>query len=265
MTDQEYLRFDEAGSGPAVLLIHGFPLCRRMWKWQMTELANKGYRVIAPDLRGFGQSPPHYAQMRMGDYADDVVTLLDRLGIEQAVVVGMSMGGYVLLDLLERHRPRLAGAVFAVSRAGADDPAGREKRTLMIKAVENGTPGVVAESFETVLFAPDTPRKDPQLVDEIGRWMRTTSPQGLVAGLLAMRERLDYRRKLPEFEVPALVIGAQEDSTIPVDESRYLDEKLPDSTLCLVPGGGHMVNMEQPERFNACLLSFLDRLAGKGW
>ena len=246
MTDQDQLIFDEAGSGPPVLLAHGFPLRRQMWKQQMTALAASGYRAIAPDLRGFGQSPLPAGRMSMADYADDVVALLDRLGIERAVVVGMSMGGYVLLDLLERHRSRLAGAVFAVTRAGADDPAGREKRTMLANAVEGGTPGAVADSFEAVLFAPETPGRFPELIEEVGNWMRTTSPQGLVGGLIAMRDRRDYRQKLPEFDVPSLVVGAQEDRAIPVGESRDLDEGLPDSTLCEIPGGGHMVNMEQP-------------------
>ena len=263
MTDENHLIFEEAGSGPAVLLIHGFPLCRRMWKPQMGALEDRGYRAIAPDLPGFGRSPVPKKELRMADYADEMVTLLDRLDIERAVVVGMSMGGYVLLDLLERHPRRLAGAVFAATRAGADDSAAREKRTKLAEAVKGGSPDVVAESFETVLFAPETPKGDPALVEEIRGWMRATPPQGLVAGLIAMRDRKDYRRMLSDFHVPALVIGAREDRAIPVEESRYLDEQLPDSSLCILPEGGHMVNMEQPEQFNTCLLSFLDRLAEK--
>ena len=115
------MAYDDHGSGPAVVLIHGFPLCRRMWHPQIQALTNAGFRVIAPDLRGFGESDAPDGPYSMELFADDIVELLDHLGIDEAVVGGMSMGGYVLLNLLERHRQRLRGAVFITTHATADD------------------------------------------------------------------------------------------------------------------------------------------------
>ncbi len=126
--------YDDNGSGPAVCLIHGFPLDRRMWRPQVMTLASAGYRVITPDLRGFGESDATEGPYTMDLYADDLVKLLDHLGIGRAVVGGMSMGGYVLLNLLERHPDRLAAACFIVTRSGADDEAGKERRLCALPA-----------------------------------------------------------------------------------------------------------------------------------
>ncbi|MBE0596661.1 MAG: alpha/beta hydrolase, partial [Desulfuromonadales bacterium] len=126
--DDISLACDDVGSGPTVLLIHGFPLCRRMWQPQARALAAAGYRVIAPDLRGFGDSAAPAGPYSMSVFADDMIRLLDHLQIDKAVVGGMSMGGYVLLNLLERHPGRASAALFLVTRAGADDDAGKVKR-----------------------------------------------------------------------------------------------------------------------------------------
>jgi len=254
------IAYDDAGSGPAVLLVHGYPLCRRMWRPQAEALREAGYRVIAPDLRGFGDSESGDAPFSMDRFADDMAGLLDHLGIEQAAVAGMSMGGYVLLNLLERHPRRIAAALFVVTRAGADDPAGKNKRTALADEVRRGRPQAVGEAFRGVLFAEQTPARMPGIVAEVEGMMASADPQGLAGGLLAMRERKDYAPSLPSFRLPCLVIGAEQDRAIPPDQSEALAAGLPDSTLRLLPGGGHMVNLEQPEAFNAALVEFLDGL-----
>ncbi|BCR03804.1 alpha/beta hydrolase [Desulfuromonas versatilis] len=254
------LAYEEAGSGPAVLLVHGYPLNRNMWSPQRAALAGAGFRVITPDLRGFGESEAPAEGYSMARFADDLIALLDRLGIRRAAVGGMSMGGYVLLNLLERHPERLVAAMFLVTRAGADDDAGRSKRTIMAEQALAGQRGVVEETFADLLFAEQTLEENPQLVDRVTSWMRQTDPQGLAGGMLAMRDRPDYTERLPGFRIPALVIGAEKDRAVPVEQSRVLAAGIPGARRCLITGAGHMVNLERPDAFNECLLEFLQGL-----
>jgi pimeloyl-ACP methyl ester carboxylesterase len=254
------LRYTEKGDGLPVILIHGFPLCRQMWAPQMTALANAGYRAISPDLPGFGDSPPLAGPASMSSYADAIVALLDELGIDQAVVGGMSMGGYVLLDLVERYSQRLLGAMFLVTRAAADDAAGKQKRTLMVEQVEGGNVLTIPETFVPVLFAEETARRNPRLISEVRQWVESAPSSGLIGGLLAMREREDAVDKLSAFALPSLVVGAAQDLAVPPEHSQVLAQGLPNAKLTIIPGAGHMANLEQPELFNATLLDFLSPL-----
>lgn len=251
------LAYGDRGKGLPLLLIHGFPLCRKMWRPQAEALSRAGCRVITPDLRGFGESGFTSGTVSMDVYADDIVALMDHLAIDKAVVGGMSMGGYVLLNLLERYPERIAAAIYVVTKAGGDDEAGKARRTALAEAcrVQGSLP--VVEAFRSLLFAPATLTVNPALVDEVLGWMRATDPQGAAAGLIAMRERKDYIPLLGGFGQAALAIGADQDQAIPVENSRIIAEGLPDAELCILPGGGHMVNLEQPAGFNVAVLKFL--------
>lgn len=251
------LAYDSNGRGLPVVLIHGFPLSRKMWQPQVAALAKAGYRVITPDLPGFGESPPLIGPASMAAYADAVIGLLDQLGIDRAVVGGMSMGGYVLLDLVERYPQRLTAALFLVTRAAADDAAGRVRRGDLAGAVRGGDREVVPDAFEKLLFAPGILQKRPELVAAVRKWMDTAAPEGVVGGLLAMRDRKDYLALLPSFNLPALVIGAAQDLAVPPSHAEALAAGLPAAKLHIIPNAGHMVNLEQPEVFNRTLLDFL--------
>jgi pimeloyl-ACP methyl ester carboxylesterase len=228
-----------------------------MWRPQAETLSKAGCRVITPDLRGFGESGLTSEMVSMDVYADDIVALLDYLGIDKAVVGGMSMGGYVLLNLLERFPDRVAAPIFIVTKAGGDDAAGKARRTALAEAsrVQGILP--VAEAFRTLLFAPATLAENPGLVDEVFGWVRATDPVGAAAALIAMRDRKDYLPLLGSISQPALVIGADQDQAIPEEQVRIIAEGLPEANLCILPGGGHMVNLEQPAGFNEAILTFL--------
>lgn len=256
------LACDDQGSGPAVILLHGYPLCRAMWQPQVKALSAAGYRVIAPDLRGFGRSALSPGPVTMEDYADDVIALMDALGLGRAVVVAMSMGGYVLFNLAERYPKRLAGAVFAVTRAAADDEAGKLRRSALAREVAEGRPQAVVDAFKEILFAPQTLLDQPALVGRVRSWLEATAPQGLIGGLLAMRERRDASALLPTIKVPALVIGAELDRAVPPEHSQVIAAGIPGAHLTILPGVGHMANLEAPEAFNGLLLEFLASLCG---
>jgi pimeloyl-ACP methyl ester carboxylesterase len=240
------LSCDDRGSGPAVVLIHGFPLCRQMWQPQIGVLQAAGYRVITPDLPGFGLSAPLDGTASMSGYADAVIDLLDCLRIDSAAVGGMSMGGYVLLDLAERYPHRLLAAMYLVTRAAADDAAGKVRRSDLADAVRSGRLDAVPNAFEQLLFAPATLRRRPELVDMVRRWMDSASPAGVVGGL-------------PTLRGPALVVGAAEDAAVPPAHAEVLAAGLPRAELHIIADAGHMANLEQPERFNRILVDFLNK------
>jgi 3-oxoadipate enol-lactonase len=254
------MAYDDDGSGPPLLLIHGFPLCRRMWHPQIRALVSAGFRVITPDLRGFGESDTPEGPYSMELFADDMAGLLDHLGIEEAVVGGMSMGGYILFNLLERYRSRVKGACFITTRANADDGAGKERRLVLARDVMKFGPQIVAEAFEKLLFAGETIAGRPKLVGEVYGWMTANDSRGIAGGLLAMRERKDYTALLPGFTVPSLAIGAEEDRAAPPDNARAIAAAIPGCGFALIPHAGHMANLENPGAFNAALVEFLRSL-----
>ena len=254
------LAYSDRGEGLPVVLIHGFPLCRKMWRPQAGALARAGCRVITPDLRGFGESALPSGVVGMDDYADDIVVLMDHLKIDKAVVGGMSMGGYVLLNLLERFPERVAAAMFIVTRATGDDEAAKSRRTSLAEACRAQGIQPVTDVFRTILFAPETVADNPALADEVFGWIQATSPEGAAAGLIAMRDRKDYGALLGSINQPALVIGADQDQAAPAEHSHTIAAGLPDADLCILHGGGHMVNLEQPGGFNEAILDFLTGL-----
>lgn len=251
------IAYDDTGSGLPLLLIHGFPLCRRMWRPQIKAMVSAGFRVITPDLRGFGESDSPEGPYSMELFADDMVELLDHLGIGTAVVGGMSMGGYVLFNLLERYPVRVCGACFLTTRASADDEAGKERRLELARDVRKFGPQVVAHAFEKLLFAEESLVERPKLVGEVFSWMAENDSRGIAGGLLAMRERKDYTPLLAGFNLPALAIGAEGDKAAPPDNARTIAAGIPGCRLAIIPHAGHMANMENPGAFNEALLAFL--------
>ncbi len=253
------LAFDDCGSGLPLLLIHGFPLSRTIWQPQIAALQGE-FRTIAPDLRGFGESDAPDGPYSMDLFGDDMIGLLDHLGIDRTVVCGMSMGGYVAMNLLDRYPERVRAACFMVTRSAADDEAGRERRLNLAREVLEKGPQIVADAFGRILFSSGTGNGDTELVAEVCRIMARTPARGLAGGLLAMRERPDYTGRLAAFAVPSLVIGAEKDMAIPPEESRRLAEGLPDARLVIIPDAGHMAGMENPTAVNRELLTFLRSL-----
>lgn len=254
------MAYDELGAGPAVLLIHGFPLNRQMWQPQLSPLAQAGYRVIAPDLRGFGESDAPATGYSMDGFADDLIALLDALQIERAVVGGMSMGGYVLLNLLERYPERVSAACFITTKSSADDEAGRARRSAMAAEAERLGANPIIKIFAELLFCSDTMHENPELIARVTSWMRGTEPKGLAGGLQAIRDRKDYNPLLPGFRQPSLVISGAEDRAASPDAVQLFTAGLPNCQSTIIENAGHMANLERPDRFNAALLQFLNGL-----
>jgi pimeloyl-ACP methyl ester carboxylesterase len=254
------LSYGDTGSGPAVVLLHGFPLSRDMWQPQEEALAKAGFRLITPDLRGFGESDVPEGPYSMSLFADDVIALMDYLAIDRAVVGGMSMGGYILLNLLERYPERVVAACFITTRSTSDSESAKAGRLAVLEKVKKVGTRTVAELSTATLLAGETLKSNPELVNTVYRWMTSVDIRGIEGALHALLDRKDYSAVLGSFELPSLVIGADQDSAVQPVDLRILSEGLPNTELCVIPRAGHMANLEQPEAFNDCLLRFLRRV-----
>jgi 3-oxoadipate enol-lactonase len=251
------LAYDASGSGRPLLLIHGYPLNRTLWRPQVDGLIDTA-RVIAPDLRGHGESNASDEPFTVDQLADDLAELLDELGLTEPVVVGgLSMGGYVALAFYRRHQARVAGLILAATKAGADTEAGKANRDkAMALAREKGVEAI-ADSMLPKMLARDTYQSHPHLVQQARHMMASTPLGGVIGDLTAMRDRPDSTEMLGGILEPVLVIHGQEDQLIPPSEAEAAFARLPNARLALVPGAGHLVNLEQPEAFDAEVRTFL--------
>lgn len=248
----------DVGHGLPVVLLHAFPLNRSMWEPQIAALFGE-CRCIVPDLRGFGESPKS-GPYSMDRHADDVVELLDMLKIDHAVIGGLSMGGYVALAIWRRHRARVRALVLADTRAGADNAEGRQKRNDLIALAGSEGAGAIADKQITGLVGKSTREKQPELVERIRSIIAGESPEGIAGALEAMRERPDSTAMLETIDVPTLVVVGDEDAITPPKEARAMHEAIRGSRLEIVPGAGHLSNLERPATFNAALSDFVGSL-----
>jgi 3-oxoadipate enol-lactonase len=252
------MAYEERGVGKPLLLIHGYPLNRSMWQPQLDGLSSLT-RIIAPDLRGFGDSRSVEGIYSMDLLARDCAMLLDHLEISQPVVVcGLSMGGYVAMAFARLYPNRMAGLVLTSTRAGADSPEIQANRLASANQVvaEGITP--VVDAMLPKLWAPTTYTKDPQLVSRVKSMLESTSVAGARGALLGMKERPDSRESLKHLDLPALVIHGEDDQIIPISEAQQMYADLKDASLIILPSSGHLPNLEQPVLFNQAMLDFLE-------
>jgi 3-oxoadipate enol-lactonase len=257
------LAYTDVGAGPAVVLIHGYPFNRSLWAEQAEVLRDR-YRVVIPDLRGFGDSAlnPDSSEgpATMDRMAEDVATLMDQLEIEQAVIGGLSMGGYVALAFCKQIPARVRALVLADTRAQADTEEGKQTRAQQAeKALAEGMAGI-ADAMLPKLLTPDTVSKRPELVKRIRDMMLKTKPEGAAAALRGMAQRDDQTEFISSIEVPTLIAVGSEDAITPVADSEAMHAKIADSRLVVIENAGHVSNLEQTEQFNDALLAFLNSL-----
>jgi len=247
--------FDE-GTGIPILFVHGFPLSQDMWRGQFS-LADE-HRVIAPDLRGFGDSETVPGTTTMAQLADDCAALLDALGVAEPVVFcGLSMGGYVGWQFVRRHPQRLRALVLCDTRAAADTPEAAEGRMKMADHVRRHGTAAVAEAMLPKLFASETFQSRADVVAEIRSTIEQTTPDGLAAAQMGMAARDDARSLLPTIGVPTLVVVGRDDAISPVDEMRGIADAIPGARFHVIENAGHMSPLEQPAEFNRLLVDFV--------
>ena len=242
------LHYERAGSGPALLLLHGIGSNSRSFR-HLSELAD-AYDVIAWDAPGYGRSddPPH--ALSMAENADAAARLLDELTIERAHVLGVSMGG-VIAQLLYHRRPlRVASLILVDTTAGGSSP---ERLRQRLDAIDHLGPRRLAEQRAPQLVRPDAPAA---LVEELTDIMAEVRPAGYRAAALALAAT-DLTRLLPNISVPTLVMHGEDDAIVPLATGRELAAAIPGAQLHVIAKAGHVSNQERPGAFNAAVRAFL--------
>jgi pimeloyl-ACP methyl ester carboxylesterase len=250
------IAYDDRGSGPSVVLLHGYPFSRSMWREQVEEL-KQTHRVVIPDLRGHGESAVTPAPATMQDMALDVAAILETLNISRATVGGFSMGGYVALAFYRLFPLRVRSLVLADTRAQADTEEGKQNRAVQAeKALQEGMEGI-ADALLPKLLAPETVAKRPDIVKRVREMMIKTEPEGAAAALQGMAQRQDQTAFLSRIISPTLIIVGREDSLAPLADAEIMHREIGGSRLVIIEGAGHVSNIERPEEFNRAFVKFL--------
>ena len=247
------LAFDDVGHGDCVVLIHGHPFDRTLWAPQLTALSH-GFRVVAPDLRGFGRSPvtPHLVTMR--EYAADIEELLDGLGIERAAVVGLSMGGLVAMELAAFEPERYWAIALVATTMQPPTPQDRAARLERAAAVERDGMGVLVDYMHTGVYGPACP---PSVRARVDAMMFAAPPEGAAAALRGRAGRPDYRPLLAGLDLPALVCAGSADPWSDEAVTAEIVGSLRRPEAVVIDGVGHLPNLEAETEFNAALAAFL--------
>lgn len=248
------LGYDDQGQGQPVVLIHGFPFSHQMWRPQVPALA-RAYRVVMPDLRGFGESDSVPASVE--ELAEDMHALVEHLRLPPFVLGGFSMGGYVLFRYLARHADRVKAVMLLDTRAEPDTPEGKQRRYAAIDRITNEGPKGFLEDFLRLVVSPRTMESRPEIMAEVRRLMERDRLPSLTGGLRALAERPDNVPLLASIRAPTLIIVGEDDKATPVDSARKMHEAIKGSKLVIIPGAGHVSNIEQPDLVNGALLEFM--------
>jgi 3-oxoadipate enol-lactonase len=238
---------------PTVVFLHAFPLHAQMWDAQLEAVRGAGFPALAPDFPGFGNAASN-GQRTMQEFAQSIVDGLDRKGISEIVLVGLSMGGYAAFRILERHRDTVRGLVLADSKASPDDSSARTKRLKMAARVESEGTGFLLEELIPNLLAPNVSHAVKDAAKDLAA---AAPPQAVYNALAALASRPDSRPSLEDIEIPTLVIVGEHDTVTPKGDAEVIVEAVHGAQLIVIPDAGHLSNLEQPAAFNTALLEFL--------
>lgn len=261
------LAYDDRGVGLPVIFLHGFPLNQYMWAGELQALLeNQRYRLIALDWRGFGESEltssavkPVISSMVM--FADDVAGLMDHLGIQQAVLCGLSMGGYAAFAFARKYPERLRGLILADTHPGTDTPEARANRENMAQLAEREGPSKIADLLLPRLISDYTRQHHPEVERRVRQLIDSATPQGIAAASRGMAERVDSTELLAHISCPTLVLVGEEDTLMPPQIARDYAAQIPGAGFVSIPHAGHLSNLEQPRAFIQAVRQFLSALA----
>lgn len=257
------LAVQDVGSGPVLLLVHGFPLDHSMWRGQAAAFSAT-HRVIAPDLRGFGASRRAQRSEQadsIEQFADDLNALLDALHVEKPVVFcGLSMGGYIAWQFFRKYRERVGALILCDTRSGVDTPEGIDVRKKMAAHVLVHGSQSVADAMLPKLLCDETLCTQPKIAESLRSTIVAADPAAIAAGQLAMAGRPDSTPLLPKIDVPTLLIVGQHDAITTVDMMQDDAAAIAGAKLAVIPSAGHMAPLERPTAVNEEIRRFLKSL-----
>ena len=248
--------YDDLGEGYPVIFLHGFPFNKSMWSEQHI-MAQYNIRIIAPDLRGFGNSHDDSYELSMDLFADDLIELMNVLLLEKVAVCGLSMGGYIALNAIKRYPKRFSALILCDTQCNTDTEEGKAKRYKSIEFIKSNGLSDFTETFIKNALHPASFSQKPELVTNLMKMMLSNSENAYTRGLKSLAERKETCSNLDQIDVPALVICGSDDSLTPVSKSQYLHEQIIGSRISIIQNAGHISNMEQPEIYNQILLDFI--------
>lgn len=258
--DDVKLCYDDLGSGTTpIIFIHGFPFNKSTWDSQMKELS-KNDRTISYDIRGYGKSGDGSSAPSMDLFASDLIRFMDALEIDKAIVCGLSMGGYILLNAVQKNPERFKGIILSDTQCIADSPEAKEGRGKTIATIREGKKKEFAEGFIKKVFVAESLESKKDIVNKIKDIVIATSDATIIAGLTALAERGETCSNLNRVQVPALIICGEGDVVTPLEQSKVLNNGLAKSTLHVIDNAGHLSNIEQPEDFNRAISEFITTL-----
>ena len=253
------LAVERRGAGPAILFVHGFPLDRTVWEHQLAHL--EGWQRIAPDLRGFGLSDAPDLGYSLRTYADDLAALLDALHVDEAVICGLSMGGYVAFEFLRNYRERVRALVLMDTRSEADSAETRRVREQQIALAREQGAAAIADAMLPRLLAPETLRRNPSLAESIRGMIVQAPVAGIAGALAAMRDRPDSTGLLGQLgSLPVLVVVGELDQITPPPVAEAMADAIPGARVAMIPGAGHLAPVEAAEVVTHVLAGFLKSL-----
>ena len=257
------IAYSDHGIGLPVIFLHAFPLNRTMWDGEVAGLLNEQrYRLVSLDWRGFGESdaPAEGEISTMDLLAGDVVALMDHLGIEQAVLCGLSMGGYVAFACLRHYAQRIAGLILADTRPVADPPERQANREEVARIAEEQGSSAIADLQLPRLISDYTREHEPSLETHIRQMINSATQSGIAAASRGMARRADASELLAGITCPTLVITGRDDDLIPLSETQSYAERIPGAQCAVIPNAGHLSSLEQPNVFLAAVSNFLRSL-----
>ncbi len=249
--------YDDLGTGLPVVLVHGHPFNRSMWRPQAERFSLEGYRVVTADLRGYGETTVVPGKTGLDVFAADIARLADHLGIERFVLGGLSMGGQIVMEFHRTYPERVLGLLLADTSPQEETEEGKRVRNETADRVLAEGIGWYADEVLTKMVSPENVRTMPDVAAHVLRMMRTTPPEGAAAALRGRAERPDYRESLKKVAVPSLVVVGAEDEFTPVSDAELMRDLIPGSTLAVIEGAAHMPNLEREAEFDAVFARFL--------
>lgn len=256
------LSYDDVGDGSIpIIFLHGYPFDKTMWKGQL-QFLESSYRAIACDIRGFGKSTDEESSFSIDLFGNDLLQFMDKLNIDKAIICGLSMGGYLALNVMKRFPSHFEALILCDTQCIADTFEGKEKRYKVIKEIKTDGVANFNEGFIKNVFHKDSLTNKTELVEQIRSVVYSNSQHSITQGLMALAERSESCSVLESINIPTLIICGREDQVTPLAQSEYMNEHIKGSILHVIDNAGHVSNLEQPEEFNKYLGDFLNDLNG---
>jgi 3-oxoadipate enol-lactonase len=255
-----HLSYDDVGEGfIPIIFLHGYPFDKTMWQGQV-DFLKSSYRLIPYDIRGFGKSTDEKSPLSMDLFGEDLIQFMDKLNIDKAIICGLSMGGYIALNAMERFPERFEALILCDTQCIADTAEVKSKRYKTIDEIDvNGTADF-NEGFIKSVFHKDSITNKKELVEQLRSVVFSNSKHIITQGLVALAERSETCSTLNEITIPTLILCGREDEVTPLAQSELMNASITGSILHVIDNAGHVSNLEQPDEFNKHILNFLTDL-----